>query len=434
MKFDFKPDTHSLREHLPAFFRLTNPIIWNKRIKNLRQELNSSPFKAKLIGDYHWLELELSDEIDNISSSATHKKKIGADTIAALYFANMIINVHQRLTTGGKNILEGRIRDALKSDTGFSPLYLEMDVARNLLETGHEIEFPDIEGDAQCDLRFSNGRIEGEVECKSLSTDAGRKIHRKDFYRFIDSIGGVIEKRTLEGADEVIVITLKDRLPSNNESQEELITTTEKAILETTCNEVRGSFFKIIKEKFSSQFEISDMGTQRGFYNAITKVYGKDCHVSGAITPDATCLIVLRSYREDDHSAPQLKAIKKAASQLSGYCPGFIALQFDDIEPSDLTMRHIRRRAGILSYSLFKNDAYQHIAATYFSIYGGLAKSDGIFSTPAFGIPNPKSKFNINPHDYPVFLAHIPDEVFAEIVGAEMPKHSISNIPIESEY
>jgi len=50
---------------------------------------------------------------------------------------------------------------------------------------------------------------------------------------------------------------------------------------------------------------------------------------------------------------------------------------------------------------------------------------------PAFGGPNPKPRFRVQPSDYAPFLGHIPDEEFARLVGAPVPSESISFIPIE---
>jgi hypothetical protein len=139
----------------------------------------------------------------------------------------------------------------------------------------------------------------------------------------------------------------------------------------------------------------------------------------------------VRSQAEDDHSAPQLEALKKAASQFSGARPAFIAVQYDDVTVADLALPHLRRRAGLLSYHLFMKTGASHVVATYFSAYGGLVATESGIGIPAFGGPNPKPRFRVQPSDYAPFLGHIPDEEFARLVGAPVPSESISFIPIE---
>ena len=66
-----------------------------------------------------------------------------------------------------------------------------------------------MDGVAQFDLVFSRGAFVGEVECKSLSADAGRHIYRKDFYRFMELIAPALATHMDLQRQEVLVITLE---------------------------------------------------------------------------------------------------------------------------------------------------------------------------------------------------------------------------------
>ena len=139
----------------------------------------------------------------------------------------------------------------------------------------------------------------------------------------------------------------------------------------------------------------------------------------------------MRSLKEDDHSKPLLKAMRKAATQFSGTCPGFIAIQFDDLELTDLLKPHLRRRMGVLSYALFLHYGASHVGATYFCIYGGLSATPDVIGAPAFAVPNPKPKFALDPRSVQPFLGHIPDSEYAALLGAPLPAESISYIPFD---
>jgi hypothetical protein len=91
----------------------------------------------------------------------------------------------------------------------------------------------------------------------------------------------------------------------------------------------------------------------------------------------------------------------------------------------------MRRRVGILSYSLFQRGDASHVAATYFSAYRGLVISEIGIGEPAFSVPNPKPAYPAAPEDYSPFLGHIPDAEFARILGELPPAESISYIPID---
>ena len=431
--FTLDNDLLALASGLPEFLTLVGCDRWKKRAVQLAQEAYQSPSLASIVHQYHWLEISLSEQI---IAFETYGKLDGStlslDAFAALQFAQMAVEANQRLSSAGKTVLAGRLRDALKAENGFSSLYLELDMARRLVEAGFEIEFSDLEGIAQYDLRFWNQRVGGEIECKSLSADAGRKIHRKDFYRFMDAVLPQILTRAESCADEVLLVTLDDRLLADSASQLHLRSATRRLLKDATLTTIQEGFFAIERETFSKRFAGAAYQDTKEFYKTCRSAYGENCHVSGVLTPKSRCLVVMRSKREDDHSKPIQEALKKATTQLSRTRPGFIAVQFDDIDPSYLLSVHLRRRTGLISYHLFHACAADHVAATQFSIYGGLSASARGIAVPAIGCPNPKSKFNLSPTDYPSFLVSMPDAEFARLLGASPPNENLSYIPIES--
>lgn len=424
-------DLQRVRESLPRFVELCDATMWSRRVTHLRRELDASPFRAKIVADYHWLEIVLGSERERVQVRDDPAGPVAREALAALYFAQTVVHAYEHLTVAGRRQLEGRLHDALQSDTGFSSLYLEMDVARRLLDAGYEVEFADMDRVAQYDLRFWNGTTEGEVECKSLSTDAGRKIHRRQFYRFIDAIADALTTRMSADVREVVVITLDGRLPADDAQQRELRTATATLLADGGRNELTGTFFTIAREEFDSNLGREPTTTTDGFHARCRELYGENCHVSGGYSETGCCFIIVRSRREDDHSAPQLDALRKAASQFSGTRPGFIAVQFDDITVQDLLQPQLRRRAGLLSYYLFLKDRASHVAATCFSIYGGIAASEHGIGVPSFAVPNPEPRFSVRPSDYGPFLGHIPDDDFARLVGGPVPAESISWIPVD---
>lgn len=432
MFIEFNTDLSGLGLYLKPFLELADADRWRKRAVQLAQDAVSSPFKEKIVMDYHWLELALSEQIIVYQSlGSLIPEQLTMESIRALYFAQTVVEVHRGLSPHGRNVLEGRIRDALKSDVGFAPLYLEMGVARRLFDAGYRVEFSDTEGIAQFDFRFWKGNAHGEVECKSLSCDAGRKIHRKDFYRFVEALGELTVARVASGAKEIVLITLNDRLPAEERRQNALREAAKRLLSEDALARIEGDFFVITREGYDPRLEQASFTGQKEFYKVCRELYGDNCHVAGPMTSDGVCLVVVRSQREDDHSDPLLEAMKKATKQFSGKRPAFIAIQFDDIEPADLLLRHMRRRVGILSYYLFQRSDASHVAATYFSAYRGLVVSETGIGEPAFAIPNPKPAYPVVPEDYSPFLGHIPDEEFARILGEPPPAENISYIPFD---
>ncbi len=306
MRFDLPRGIDGLAAYFSEFLEIAGGTRWWKRVDQIYREGQKSPYQAKIMSDHHWLELELSAQIGIWREHGRLlPEEVFPQSMAALLFAGMTAETHKHLTTTGRNNLLGRLRDGLKTD--FAGLYLELDVARGLLDEGFDIEFPDFEGAATYDIRFQNGNIVGEVECKSLSADAGRKIHRKDFYRFIDALGPKVMDYAKNSTRAVLVVTLDDRMLPDVESQRALRTAASRVLTEANLTQLSGPNFVIEREPYERRLANTDFTEPKELYDACSKAFGPNCHASGVMSETGGCFVVVRSRREDDHSKPQLE-------------------------------------------------------------------------------------------------------------------------------
>lgn len=429
----FDKSAHHLRKYLPDFVSLIGDLVWRKRLTHLVENLKQTPALAHIVLHYHWLELALDEQLAiSEKNSSDYEEAFVPESLSALYFAQTVVEAHGRLSASGQISLRGRLRDSLKAENGFASLYLEIDLARRLFEAGFEVEFADLEGLARYDLRFWKGTTTGELECKSISADAGRQIHRKDFYRFIDALAPqIIDDAKVNYG--ILLVTLQERLPSDVEHQRILRHAAKKMLSAPTVPTIQGAFFIIERRKFEELTGTTQISGVEELYRQCRDAFGENCHVSGATGPQTNCLVVMRSLREDDHSKPIYRALKHADRQFSSKQPSFIFLQFDDIEPRDLLSRHLRRRMGILSYAFFYKRQPSHVAAVCCCAYNGLISSPNGVCVPGIGTPNPKPKFPLFPSEYPLFLGHIPDAEFAAILQAPPPVENLSYIEFEPE-
>ena len=76
-------DASLLRASLVPFVDLAGRAACNRRIAHLRRELQASPFRAKIILDYHWLELVLGKHMDAISADRSGEP-LASEDLAAL--------------------------------------------------------------------------------------------------------------------------------------------------------------------------------------------------------------------------------------------------------------------------------------------------------------------------------------------------------------
>jgi hypothetical protein len=430
MHFHVSTDLESLAQYLGEFMALVDQKRWFKRADQLASEINRSMHLQKIVADYHWLEMHISHQWEMLQ----HERKLNVTyldplVLAALKFAATTVEVHRRLGTGAKVALEGSLVNALKAETGFASLYLELSLGQSLIDSGFDVHFADMEGTARYDLLYSRDGFAAEVECKSQSADAGRQIHRKDFYRFLAATEPILSGKTQRPLKEAFIVTLASRLPSSNPEQKHLLGAISSLANDDSLKELRGKGFHILRRPLEEIVVDSSLSVR--VHEQLKAAYGQNVHASGVFSEQGGTLIVMHSEKEDDPSAPTLEAMRKAASQFTGTRPAFIAVQDHGIDAADLMLPHLRRRMGVLSYALFGHYGATHVAATRVSGFGAVVSHDGNVVSPAFSVPNPEPKFPVSVDDGVVFLGGLSDQDYADMIGAPLPASNISYLPFD---
>ena len=213
----------------------------------------------------------------------------------------------------------------------------------------------------------------------------------------MEALSPALEAQRALHRPELLLITLDGRLSSSIPDQAALRAATRTVLEDRARTTLGGHGFKLERRDFDAAHFRASISDTKAFYSACSATFGPNAHVAGGLTQDAGCLVVMRCKREDDTSKPMLEAMRKASVQFSGQRPAFIAIQIHGIEPADLMLPHIRRRAGVLSYALYDHYGSSHVNATYFTGFGAVGASHGIVGTPAFAIPNPKPAFPVGP-------------------------------------
>ena len=131
MRFKLETDSRSLTEALHNLIDCARRDRRKKRALQLSIEADKSPFLAKIVSDYHWLELVLSTQLIGLETTGELPREGNTmECVAALHFAEMVTQARSRLVLKARSALDGRIRDGLKAETGFASLYLEIDLAQ----------------------------------------------------------------------------------------------------------------------------------------------------------------------------------------------------------------------------------------------------------------------------------------------------------------
>jgi len=144
MRVSIPVDLDQLASYIERFLALSGRERWFKRVDQLETEFQKSFYLGKIVADYHWLEMAISFQADVLSKEGCLLPALVDKSVrAALNFSAMTVEVHSGLSPQAKFILEGRLRDALKAETGFASLYQELDVAQRLMDAGYDVQFTD---------------------------------------------------------------------------------------------------------------------------------------------------------------------------------------------------------------------------------------------------------------------------------------------------
>jgi len=231
----FKPEVMDteLPGILRQFVKIAGREIWKKRLTWLERELRRETGMRHFWRERCSLELGFS----RMWRECRKTGRVSVDTADEearrfLAFAAMTVRCHQRLTPEGKKRLAGMLRSATRGDFGLGPVAYELKVASHLMSRDYDVVFHDLEGGRGYDLLAAKDGVKLEVECTHMSGDAGRKIHRKELYRFGDQAATWMRDHLGNLTTGLFVqLTIPGRLKSADDYQKSLCALLGRALL-----------------------------------------------------------------------------------------------------------------------------------------------------------------------------------------------------------
>ena len=211
---------------LPAILRYMASIVgwsaWRQRAESLKGELSGSPYWEEYLRERHGLELAFSDAHKHLRTTGRIRWPPQTDDEYRLYsFLAGAVGIHSHLSADGQARFKGALRNGLDSEFGLGPLSFEVKTAVHLVSRGFDVEFHDLEDGGGYDFLAVSGANRIEVECKHLSADVGRQIHRREFHALGGVLKPVIERALQESREGLFVrVTLPGRLSGNKVEQQ----------------------------------------------------------------------------------------------------------------------------------------------------------------------------------------------------------------------
>lgn len=104
-----------LATYIQPFMALAGEKRWIKRLDQLATDRDASYFRWKIVSDYRWLEMPIGFQAEVPAQEGKLRPDLIDELImASLNFAAITVEIHSRLSPKGRQVLEGRLRDALR--------------------------------------------------------------------------------------------------------------------------------------------------------------------------------------------------------------------------------------------------------------------------------------------------------------------------------
>ncbi|MGE5511456.1 MAG: hypothetical protein ACM31O_09430 [Bacteroidota bacterium] len=425
--FSTELDPRGLPATLSAFTAIVPWSVWKRRVESLRSELLRNPLWEEFLRDRHALELALADVRQYQRSTRRWPwPPRTAEEYRLASFIGVAVRVYANLGRPGKARLAGAIRSALEKEAGLGPLAHEMKVITHLMSRGFDVSFNDLENGGGFDLLARCDSTEVEVECKYVSADIGRQIHRRKIYEF----GGLVYPLLSRALDHshvgrLVRVTLPGRLTGSRQQHEAIAGRISMALAgildgDTSVCGVRVDEFEIAGSIFSSQrgdeLTLDDVGLY------VSQVFGlEEAHMLANWRPGHAAVIVHFESEVPDRVLDEIfKHLKDdARRQFSGARPAFMCVHLADVTRHQLLELARTEHAGTVTgiqraiSTLLNRRVHLHSVALM---------TDGVVSTepgnrrtravqeagPSYVFSNPDHPDAHNPHLKQIFGEAIP--------------------------
>lgn len=316
---------------------------WTKRASLIHQEIRGNQFlEALLLEEYSIvLALDRCSAVFRKLRTLPHDLTLDKSIYPAIAFAAQCLSFVENSPGPTQKGLLGRIRGSFRNSEDLRALQLEFHSATHFSRLGHRISWPETDRTGRVDLFVpSLGPVGLQVECKAISVDKGRKIHRREalvFWHKLDKALGPTTRQLRVGLS--VVLTIPDRLPKDFSTQKALISEIRGCFLLGSSQSLSdGSHLRISEFDFAKSVSFDASGQPRISRDEIDRVSGtRNREAMLHFSRRGGVVFVLQSAKEDSFLDYVFETLKDAADrQLDPECPGLLVAAFQGIGPDGL--------------------------------------------------------------------------------------------------
>lgn len=221
------PATEMTTAEVPEVYRRLASAIgaayWQAAVARQEDAIRSNHF----LGDYLRSEYAIAYQLDRLRrlvarfGTVPHEACNDPSIFPSLAFAAQVLKVLDRSTVKQAKTFVKRVRTAFSSSENMHGLRLELLAATHFVRRGHRVAWHREKNGGSFDLLIEDLGPSGlEVECKSISANKGRRIHRRDALEFWGElwrdVAGVAQNLRSGLA---VVLTVPYRLPIDAEER-----------------------------------------------------------------------------------------------------------------------------------------------------------------------------------------------------------------------
>lgn len=196
---------------------------WQGAVARQEEAIRANHF----LGDYLRSEYAIAYQLDHLRilvarfGTVPHEACNDPSIFPSLAFAAQVLAVLERSTVKQAKAFVKRVRTAFSSSENMHGLRLELQAATHFARRGQRVVWHRLNNGGSFDLLIEDLGPSGlEVECKSISANKGRRIHRRDALEFWGElwrdVAGVAQNLRSGLA---VVLTVQYRLPEDAEER-----------------------------------------------------------------------------------------------------------------------------------------------------------------------------------------------------------------------
>ncbi len=403
-------------EHIPTIFARFRDVVgeryWLDRVRQVKSEMKGNRFLKDYLIEQNataFAFVRCSELVNRYRSIPMHEMH-NRELYPAMSFAAQTLSIIDESSVEQARKVVRRVQGAFRNPDDMRAIRLELLAATHFIQRGNSITWPEMEDTGRFDLLINDIGTNGlEVECKSVSGDKGRKIHRRESLEFfhlikpkLDHFGRNLKKGL------AVVLTLPDRLPTSYKERSALANRALGAILASKNTSLEdGAHIRVSEfdsESISDLKEAFNSGNPRELIDSFTVTRNREA-IFMSNKNGGGVILVLQSQKDDSLMKYIFDKLGwSATNQVSKNRPALFLVGLDSVGEEELISVATQdfdpqQRPTALRREVSKflnNENRDHIIGVGFLSSSGLKrKSNGVIRSggAAYTFPSRESRF-----------------------------------------